>query len=155
MIGFRVMLVASAAVSMALAAGPALAGDLMLAKGDATDLITSDIGKPYWMLQAQCAGMFGAAYAYDVAHKHPSEAERMKENGVDMLESALARLQFDRGIDRNAAMTLAADEVEVGRAGAKTQLEQGGDGPASAWNVIRSACLDISDAASRHRHEQG
>jgi hypothetical protein len=155
MIGFRVMLAASALAAITLASGPAFAGDLMLVKGDATDLIASDVGKPFWMLESQCAGMFGAAYAYETAQKRTSDADRMKQNGVSMLESALSRLQIDRGVDRGAAMTLAAEQVEVGRAEAKTQLDRDGDGPSSAWNFLRSACLDISEAADRHRHEQG
>jgi|WetSurMetagenome_2_1015567.scaffolds.fasta_scaffold229422_2 hypothetical protein len=155
MFRLREMLAASALAAMALASGPAFAGDLMLAKGDATDLITSDVGKPFWTLQAQCAGMFGAAYAYDTAHNRAPDAEKMKQNGVDMLDSALARLELDRGIDRNAAMALAADQVEIGRAIAKPILERDGDGPSSSWNFVRSGCLDISEAASHHRHEQG
>jgi hypothetical protein len=149
------MLAASALASALLTAAPALAGDLMLEKQDASDLITSDVGKPFWMLQAQCAGMFGAAYAYDTSHGKPSAAEAMKQTGVDMLESALSRLQIDRGVDRNGAMALAADQVEVGRAAAKTELDQSGDGANSGWNFLRSACLDITDAANHHRHEQG
>jgi hypothetical protein len=155
MTGFRQMLAAAAWVSIALASGPAVAGDLTLTKGDATDLITSDVGKPYWMMQAQCAGMFGAAYAYDVAHQQASIADSAKQDGVSMLDDALARLELDRGVDRNAAMSLAAEQVEVGRAQAKAELDRGGSGPSSGWNILRSACLDISDAANRHRREQG
>jgi hypothetical protein len=155
MMDLRGMLAAAAAASIALTAGPAFAGDLTLTGGDASSLITSDVGKPYWMLQAQCAGGFGAAYAYETAHNRASDAETMKQTGVDMLDSALARLELDRGVDRDGAMGLAADQVEIGRAAAKAQLDQSGDGPGSGWNVLRSACLDIAEAAGRHRHEQG
>lgn len=132
------------------AAAPALAEDLTLAKGDATDLITSDVGKPYWQLEAQCAGMFGAAYAYESSHDRPRDADGMKQSGIDMLQNALDRLQSDRGVDQNAAMALVADHVEAGRASARGELDKYGDGPQSSWNLLRSACLDIAEAARRH-----
>ncbi len=131
-------------------AAPAMAGDLLLTRHDATFLIESDVGKPYWTLQAQCAGVFGAAYAYETAQQQPAKAQAMKDNGVAMLESAIARLRYDRSLDRGAALTLAADEVEHGRAIAKTELDRSGVGPDSGWNWLRSACLDIAGAERRH-----
>ena len=128
---------------------PAFADDLLLSKSDATVLIESNIGKPYWQMESQCAGMLGAAYAYSTDHHRASEAERSKDAGIAMLNEAIARLQVDRGIDQPAALNLAAVEVETGRAGAKMALERQGSGPMSAFNMMRSACFDIS-AAQRH-----
>lgn len=151
MINPRHLSSASTAALLALAvAAPALAGDLTLGKGDATPLVQSDVGKPFWTLEAQCAGMYGAAYAYETEHGRSGQADVMKQTGVDMLENSLARLQADRGVDRSAAMTLVANDVEVGRAMGKAELDRHGDGEASGWNFFRSACLDISDAARRH-----
>ncbi len=130
--------------------GPAFADDLLLSKGDATELIASDVGKPYWQMQAQCAGIFGAAYAFDMDRHKPAEADRAKEIGISMLNDAIARLQADRGLDQPAALNLAAEQVEVGRAGAKAGLQSSGGGPESYFNWMRSACSDISDAARRH-----
>ncbi len=134
-----------------LAMGPeAFAEDLMLSKGDATDLIGSDIGKPFWQMEAQCAGMFGALYAYQMDHKAQKLAERSKDDGIAMLNESIARLQVDRGIDQPAALNLAAVEVETGRAGAKVALERQGSGPDSYFNFMRSACYDISAAQRKH-----
>ena len=130
--------------------GPALADDLVLSKGDATDLIVSDVGKPYWQMEAQCAGMFGAAYAYQVGRHRDHEADRAKQTGIDMLNESIARLQVDRGIDQPTALNLAAAEVEVGRSAAKVALERQGEGPQSYYNFMRSACDDISAAQQRH-----
>ncbi|HEY5412625.1 MAG TPA: hypothetical protein VIJ94_18045 [Caulobacteraceae bacterium] len=138
------------AVGVWVIAGPAFADDLLLSKGDATDLIASNVGKPYWQMEAQCAGMFGAAYSFDVDRHKPAEADRAKASGISMLNEAIGRLQADRGIDQPAALNLAAQEVEVGRAGAKTALERQGAGPGSYYNWMRSACFDISDAQRRH-----
>ncbi len=130
--------------------GPALADDLLLSKGDATDLIDSNIGKPFWQMEAQCAGMMGAAYAYNMDHHRSADAERSKEAGIAMLNEAIARLQIDRGIDQPAALNLAAVEVETGRASGRQALERQGSGPQSYFNYIRSACYDISAAQRRH-----
>ena len=128
----------------------AFADDLTLSKSDATDLIQSDVGKPYWQMEAQCAGIFGAAYAYEIDHKRPAEAERLKDSGIAMLNQAIARLQADRGLDQPAALNLAAVEVETGRAGAKIGLERQGSGGMSYFNFMRSACFDISAAQQKH-----
>ena len=72
----RIRSFAAMFAAMALSAGgPAFADDLMLSKGDATELIQSDIGKPFWQMEAQCAGMFGAAYAWQVDRKHQGDAD--------------------------------------------------------------------------------
>ncbi len=138
------------AAGVVMIGGQALADDLTLSKGDATDLIESDVGKPYWQMEAQCAGMFGAAYAYEIDRKHPAEADHLKESGIAMLNEAIARLQADRGLDQPAALNLAAVEVETGRAGAKYGLERQGSGGGSYFNFMRSACFDISAAQRRH-----
>lgn len=131
-------------------AAPAMAEDLLLSKTDATVLIESDVGKPYWQMEAQCAGMFGAAFAYASDHHRTADAERSKDTGISMLNDAVARLQMDRGLDQPSALNLAAVEVETGRAAANTALQKQGDGPDSAFNFMRSACYDIAAAQRRH-----
>ena len=130
--------------------GQAFADDLLLSKRDATDLIASDVGKPYWQMEAQCAGMFGAAFAFYTDRHSPADAGRSRDAGVSMLNDAIARLQADRGLDQPAALNLAAEQVEVGRAGAKIGFERQGGGPASYFNWMRSACFDISEAQRLH-----
>ena len=130
--------------------GPASADDLLLSKGAATELIASNIGKPFWQMEAQCAGMMGAAYAFNMDRHRAREAERSKEAGIAMLNESIARLQIARGVDQPEALNLAAVEVEVGRAGAKTALERQGAGPDTYFNFIRSACYDISAAQRKH-----
>ncbi len=147
----RIRNVAAMIAAGALSAGgPAFADDLVLSKADATELIQSDIGKPFWQMEAQCAGMFGAAYGWQVERKHQKEADRSKEDGIALLNESIARLQADRGLDQPAALNLAAVEVETGRAGGKTALERQGSGPDSWFNFMRSACYDISAAQRKH-----
>jgi hypothetical protein len=136
--------------AMSAVAAPALAEDLLLSKADATDLIESDVGKPYWQMEAQCAGMFGAAYAFQTEHNNKKEADRSREIGISLLNEAVARLEMDRGMDQPSALNLAAEEVETGRSAAKIALERQGAGPQSYFNFMRSACFDISDAQRKH-----
>jgi hypothetical protein len=130
--------------------GSALAGDLVMTRGEATELTQSNVGKPFWALQAQCAGIFGASYAYQRDHGDQKGADADKDIGVAMLDAALARLEADRGIDRNAAMALAEPEVDRGRSVVAPLLTHSGNGPETNWNFFRSACLDIDAAARAH-----
>ena len=138
------------AACAAMTAGPALAADLLLTKGEATALVENNVGKPFWLLEAQCAGAYGAAYGFEQAHGHAGLAESDKALGVAMLDNALARLETDRGLDRDAAMALAVPEVDAGRGEAAGMLAKSGSGPDSDWNVLRSGCEDIAAAARAH-----
>ncbi len=145
----RRTMAAALATAVAAIAAPALADDLVLSKADATALIESDVGKPFWQMEAQCAGMFGAAYAYDMDRNQKKEADRSKDTGISMLNEAVARLEMDRGLDQPTALNLAAAEVETGRATAKAALDRQGAGPTSYYNFMKSACYDISEAQRR------
>jgi hypothetical protein len=143
------LLSSAAALALALAA-PASAGDLLLAQSDANPLTSSNVGKPFWSLEAQCAGIFGAGYSYEQARGKSKAAEADKQTGVAMLDAAIARLQIDRGLDRNAAMALATREVDYGRGQVAGKLAERGKSSDSQWNLMRSACLDIDAAARLH-----
>ena len=129
---------------------PAMAGDLLLSRTDVNDLTRSNIGKPFWSLQAQCAGAFGAAYAFEQGHGKAKRAEEDKATGVSMLDDSLARLQIDRGLDRAQALDVALPEVEFGRQTGKAMLDKQGDASDSSWNWLRSVCLDVASAAHNH-----
>ena len=122
----------------------------MLTRGDVTELTSRNLGKPFWSLEAQCAGVFGAGYAFERNQGNPKQAESDKDAGVAMLDRAIYRLQIDRGLDRAGAMALAEPEVDYGRGVAKPMLDADGTGPDSQWNWTRSACLDIDDAARKY-----
>ena len=132
---------------LAPAASAAAASDLVLAKRDSTPLTEGNVGSPYWSLQAQCAGMFGASYAYRVATGKNADVD--KATGSAMLQAALGQLQSDRGIDRAAAVELVKPEVEYGRAKARRMLNAEGADAYSIWNTARSTCLDIADGHRR------
>ena len=121
---------------MTLAAAPAAAADLVMSKGAASALTESDIGKPYWILHAQCAGVFSAGFAY-------RGEETDKATGVAMLNASIDRLTRDRGLDRKAAMVLASEQLAAGRAMGDELLSRGGAKRNAPWNLQRSACLNI------------
>ncbi len=124
----------------------ALAADMVLSKKTATSLIEGNVGLPFWTLQAQCAGAFGATYKFHLAQNRAKAADEDKGLGVAMLDDAIARLQVDRGLDRDAAVTIAVPQVEYGRAIAQKMLDEHGTTPDSRWNFLRSTCLDIEQA---------
>jgi hypothetical protein len=119
-----------------LGATPAAAADLVMSKGAASALTESDVGKPYWILHAQCAGVFSAGFAY-------RGEETDKATGVAMLNASIDRLTRDRGLDRKAAMVLASEQLAAGRAMGDEMLSRGGAKRNAPWNLQRSACLDI------------
>ena len=141
--------IAVLAAGLCMAGGSARAEDMVLSKAGATELIQGDIGKPYWIMEAECAGSFGAAYAFQKARHRDEAAEQFKAAGISLLNDAVARLQTDRGLDQADALNLAAEEVEVGRANVRHALERQGAGENSYFNFLRSACLDISAAQRR------
>ena len=133
------MKTASAALAalLVLSAGaPAAAADLLMSKGAASALTEDDIGKPYWVLHAQCAGIFSAGFAY-------RGEETDKTTGVAMFNAAIDRLVRDRGMERKAALALASEQLATGREMGNELLSRGGDSRSGAWNMQRSACLDI------------
>ena len=128
------------------AAQSALAADMVLSKRAATPLIEGNVGIPYWTLQAQCAGTFGATYNFHKVQNRLKDADEDKSLGVAMLDDAIARLQTDRGLDRDAAMQLAIPQVEYGRGLAQKTLDSQGAVAESRWNILRSICLDVEQA---------
>ncbi|MCF8506130.1 MAG: hypothetical protein K9G59_14565 [Caulobacter sp.] len=133
------------AATLALgAATPAVASDLLYPGGA---LLTEGVaGKPYWAIQARCAGLYGATSNYYAEKGDAAEAEAAKALGVTFFRQALDRLMQDRGVPRAAAIEALSPGVVAGRSEGLSALADGGDGPASAWNFARSVCLDVRDA---------
>ena len=138
-----IMLAALAVTGGALAQGAAATQDKVLTSSMATTLTQMNVGKPIWALNAQCAGAFGAAYQRTLALRGIRAAEEDKQTGVAMLNTALARLQADRGISRAEATELVKVEVEAGRSKAREYMAEG-TGSYTPWNFLRSTCLDMA-----------
>lgn len=128
----------------ALIAAPAAAGDLLYPGGP---LLTEHIaGKPYWAIQANCAGIYGAASSFRAEKGDQGGAADAKALGVSFFKEAVDRVMKDRGVGRPEAIEALGPAVVKGRTEALTMLQSGGDGPESRWNYARSACLDVRDA---------
>ena len=137
----RLLIAATLAVG---AATPALAGDLIYPGGP---LLTEGVaGKPYWAIQARCAGLYGATSNYYAEKGDADEAEAAKALGVTFFRQAIDRVMQDRGVPRAAAIEALSPGVVAGRSEALSALATGGDGPGSSWNFARSVCLDVRDA---------
>ena len=81
-----------ALMASAIAAAPAVAGDLVLANRDATPVSERAVGKPYWMLQAQCAGLYGATANFYTARGKGDDAAGDERMGVTFMNDAIERL---------------------------------------------------------------
>jgi len=140
----RALIALTLCAPLALAGQPALAGDMVMPRGAATGLTETDVGKPYWMLLSQCAGMFSAAYTLHTKREDAEAAEADKMVGTAMLNAAVDRLVRDRGLDRKSALAMASEGLAAGRVSGNEILSRG-TGRRSPWNTQRSACLDIHD----------
>ena len=142
---------AVAGAAWAVTESPPAAEDLRLTKRDATVVTEKAIGTPYWMLQAQCAGTFGAASAWNQKNGKGADAARDKSHGVAFYNAAVDRLMRDRKIDREAAEEIAQVRMEYGRAYAQDLLDKGGTFAGKRMLIQRSFCLDVEDAYRKHR----
>jgi hypothetical protein len=138
---FRKLLLALAA--SAIAAAPAMAGDRVMTSGEATPLSEHAVGKPYWVLQSQCAGLYGATANFHADKHRGKAADGDQQMGVNFMNDAIQRLQQDRKIDFEAALTLAGAQVDTARSHSRQLLDHG---QRAAWNTERSFCLDVYDA---------
>lgn len=133
---------ALAFASLVAATAPVAAADLTMSKGASSPLTEADVGKPYWVLHAQCAGVFSAGFAY-------RGDETDKSVGMAMFNASIDRLVRDRGMDRKAALALASEQLANGREMGNELLSRGGDKRTGAWNLQRSACMDIYEGYTR------
>jgi len=125
-------------------AAPAAAGDMLYPGG--TMLTEALKGKPYWAVQARCAGVYGATSSYLADRGDAAGAEEAKALGVAFFNTAVDRVMKDRGVPRRAALEALSPGVIAGRQETIEVLQAEGDGPSSRWNYARSACLDIRDS---------
>lgn len=136
-------LILIAAVTLGVAT-PAVAGDKIYRGG--TMLTEGIAGKPYWSVQAQCAGVYGAASSYLADKGDADGAASAKAMGMTFFRDAVERVMKDRGVARPAAIEALSPVVISGRTGTLEALQHEGDGPNSKWNYARSACLDMRES---------
>ena len=137
-----VALIASLAV-----ATPAGAGDRTFPKSRASLLTEGYAGQPLWSLLASCAGAYGAAHAYYTRRERLPDAEQSKAAGAQFLELAVGRLMTDRGIDRDAALTVTLPAVEAGRANGVDALAYPGKHEGLKWRALDTSCDEIAEGA--------
>ncbi|MDP1738323.1 MAG: hypothetical protein Q8L23_12905 [Caulobacter sp.] len=126
------------------AAAPAAAGDMLYPGGT---MLTENLeGRPYWAVQARCAGVYGATSNFLADKGDTDGAAEAKAMGVAFFNIAVDRVMKDRGIERRAALEALSPGVIAGRQETIEVLQAEGDGPSSTWNYARSVCLDIRDS---------
>jgi len=136
----------AAAALIAAAATPASAADLMFHAEDGEAILANFDGRPYWELQAYCAGFHGAtANWYDEKGKGP-EAKASEAAGVSALNDAVKQLMRDRGISAADAEKAAAPVVQIGGRTTAQTLRADGMISSGRWNYWRSFCIDAKAA---------
>src|SRR3569833_313639 len=103
------------------------------------------------MLQAQCAGLFGATANYRTEQSQSRGAQKAAGQdvgrGTAFLNDAIARIRADRQLDYDTAMSTLVPAVPLGRSKARDALAVGSTGPKSRWNYARSFCMDVAAAS--------
>ncbi len=148
----RVLTTAAAAalvVATAGAAPAAAAADLIFTKDQGEEILSTFDGKPWWQMQAYCAGFHGATANYFDRQGERSRAKAAEAAGVDALNTAVRQLMRDRGVSAAEATKLAESAVQVGGRTTAQALNQDGTASFGQWNYWRSFCIDAKAAYVR------
>lgn len=137
---------ASIAGMLASAATPAAAGDLLFHARDGEAILANFDGRPYWELQAFCAGFHGATANYFDKKGDASRAQDHEASGVAALNDAVGQLRRDRGVSEAEAVRIAQNVVTVGGRHTAQELNDGGTISSGRWNYWRSFCIDARTA---------
>lgn len=139
------LIAGAAALALAVAAMPALAGDLLYEA--APDSLTEHLdGKAFWATQAQCAGLFGAAAQHFADEGDSAAADESRQLAVSFANDAIKRLTKDRGLSRKEALLAIEPAVLQARTDSMGLVASGDTGANSTWNFARSSCLDVAEA---------
>ena len=141
-----------ALVSAALIAAvstPALAADLLFHAEDGEAILSNFDGRPYWELQAYCAGFHGATANYWDKKGEAAKAQASEAAGVAALNDAVRQLMRDRGLSAANAEKAAAPVVTIGGRTTAESLRSDGTISSGRWNYWRSFCIDAKAAFTR------
>ncbi|MES2032685.1 MAG: hypothetical protein V4466_00790 [Pseudomonadota bacterium] len=144
--------VAIAASGFSLPAAAAERGKDLAFNGDSL-LAEQARGKSYWVLQSQCAGLFGAASFYMGKQGQAEDAEAAKVQALGFYRDAVDRLVRDRGLETAQATAAVSHLVSTSRTDELKLISRDGLGATTPWNVRRSICLDIADAYKTARYQ--
>ena len=132
----------AAAAMLTAAAAPATAADLIFKAEGKPEILASFDGRPYWEIQAYCAGFHGATANWYSRSGETSKASASEQAGVAAFTRSVARLRSDRGIDEKTAVPLVESALRVGGRRTTEALRADGMHVRSQWNYWRSFCID-------------
>lgn len=134
------------------AASPALAADQIFHPVENELILDSFDGRPFWVLQAYCAGHHGATANHYARQGESARAGAAEAAGVAAFDDAVRQIRHDRGIDADAATKIAEPVVQVGGRVTAQSLREDGMAPTGRWNYWRSFCIDAKAAFNRASH---
>lgn len=139
----------AAAIAMAAAAGPALSADLIFRKDQGAMILETFDGRPYWEMQAYCAGVHGASANWFSRQGDQKRSRSHEQAALESLNYAVSQLQRDRGISADQATKLAEPVVQMGGRRTAEALRTAGASSRGTWNYWRSFCIDAKAAYVR------
>lgn len=128
---------------LALAGGPALAGDLVYRHDDrdGPDVLAGSDGRPYWLLLSECVGFYGALSNLAVDDQ---AADADLAAGRALLSLAVERVGSDRGLGRGEAISLIEPHIRQARQVGEASLARPSPADAEIFltpeQVLRSTC---------------
>lgn len=137
------------AALIAAAATPAMAGDTLFHAEDGEEILANFDGRPYWELQAFCAGYHGATANHWDKKGESAKAQASEAAGVAALNDAIRQLMRDRGVSAPEAEKTAAGVVTIGGRTTAESLRESGTLSSGRWNYWRSFCIDAKAAFVR------
>jgi len=140
----KALRVLACTIAMLGAAAPAMAADLLFRAEGQPEILSTFDGRPYWEMQAYCAGFHGATANFWAKSGDAAKAKASESAGVAAFTRAVGQIRRDRGVTETAATQLAEGAVRVGGRITTDALKKEGAGP--QWNYWRSFCID-ADAA--------
>jgi len=137
------------ALALAASVTPAVAGDLLFRKEQGPLILENFDGRPFWELQAYCAGVHGASANWFARKGETDKVQGYERAGVEALNDAVRQLQRDRKVSADAATKLVEPVVQMGGRRAAEALRISGTVNDGQWNYWRSFCADAKAAYVR------
>lgn len=141
--------VLACAAALASAAAPALSADLVFRKEQGPLILETFDGRPYWEMQAFCAGVHGASANWFSRRGDLTRSQGHEKEALGAFQDAVSRLRRDRGISEAAATRLVEPVVQMGGRRTAEALRVSGLDVKGQWNYWRSFCVDAKAAYVR------
>ena len=145
----KTLRVLACVLALAGSATPALSADLVFRKDQGPMILETFDGRPYWEMQAFCAGVHGASANWFSRRGDLTRSKTHEKDALGAFQDAVGQLRRDRGISEAAATRLVEPVVQMGGRRTAEALRVSGLDVKGQWNYWRSFCADAKVAYVR------